>query len=311
MFDLTGKTALVTGATGGIGGAIARALHAQGATVALSGTRREALEALAARARRARPRAALRSCRQGRGRGAGARRPRRRIGQLDILVANAGITRDNLFVRMKDEDWDEVLDVNLTATFRLARAAVKRMMRRRFGRIIGITSVVGVTGNPGQANYAASKAGMIGMTKSLGAGIAKRGITVNCVAPGFIATPMTDKLNDKQREAILQHGPGRPARRRRRGRRGGGLSGLRRGRLRHRPDPARERRNGDDLSGRATAVAARSSRFGWSSLMKYVNRAKAWLGQTGWARATCGPLATVLDPPRHSRRSSRRAVPGR
>ena len=125
------------------------------------------------------------------------------MGQLDILVANAGITRDNLFVQLKDEEWDQVIDVNLTATFRLARAAVRGMMRRRFGRVIGITSVVGVTGNPGQGNYAASKAGMIGMIKSVAAEYARRGVTANCVAPGFIATPMTDKLNEKQREAIL------------------------------------------------------------------------------------------------------------
>ena len=169
------------------------------------------------------------------------------LGQLDILVANAGITRDNLFVQLKDEDWEQVLNVNLTATFRLARAAVKGMMRRRFGRIIGITSVVGVTGNPGQGNYTAAKAGMIGMFKSIGKEYAKRGVTANCVAPGFIATPMTDKLNDKQREAILADGSGRPARRRRRRGGGGGLSRVRRGGLCHRPDPARERRNGDDL----------------------------------------------------------------
>jgi 3-oxoacyl-[acyl-carrier protein] reductase len=206
MFDLNGKTALVTGASGGIGGAIAQALHKQGATVAISGTRKDALEQLAA--------------------SLGARvhvlpanlgdkeeveklvpAAEQAMQKLDILVANAGITRDNLFVQLSDEAWDEVIAVNLTATFRLARAATKGMMRRRFGRIIGITSVVGVTGNPGQGNYTAAKAGMIGMMKTLGAEYAKRGVTANCIAPGFIATPMTDKLNEKQREAILTRVP--------------------------------------------------------------------------------------------------------
>jgi 3-oxoacyl-[acyl-carrier protein] reductase len=201
MFDLTGKTALVTGATGGIGGAIARALHAQGAKVAISGTRREALDALAAELGGA----AVLPCDLSDRQAVEALVPaaEQALGQLDILVANAGITRDNLFVALKDEDWDKVIEVNLTATFRLARAAVKGMMRRRFGRLIGITSVVGVTGNPGQSNYTAAKAGMIGMFKSVGKEYAKRGVTANCVAPGFIATPMTEKLNDKQREAIL------------------------------------------------------------------------------------------------------------
>ena len=201
MFDLTGKTALVTGATGGIGGAIARALHAQGAKVAVSGTRREVLDALAAELGGA----AVLPCDLANKDSVEALVPdaEKALGQLDILVANAGITKDNLFVALKDEDWEQVLNVNLTSTFRLARAAVKGMMRRRFGRVIGITSVVGVTGNPGQANYTAAKAGMIGMFKSIGKEYAKRGVTANCVAPGFIATPMTDKLNDKQREAIL------------------------------------------------------------------------------------------------------------
>jgi 3-oxoacyl-[acyl-carrier protein] reductase len=201
MFDLTGKTALVTGASGGIGGAIARALHAQGAKVAISGTRREALEALAAELAGAvvlpcdlADRAAVEAL---------VPKAEEALGQLDILVANAGIARDNLLVQLRDEDWEQVLNVNLTSTFRLARAAVKGMMRRRFGRLIGITSVVGVTGNPGQSNYTAAKAGMIGMFKSIGKEYAKRGVTANCVAPGFIASPMTDKLNDKQREAIL------------------------------------------------------------------------------------------------------------
>ena len=205
MFDLTGKTALVTGATGGIGGAIARALHAQGAKVALSGTRREALDSLAGELGGA----TVLPCDLANKDSVEALVPdaEKALGQLDILVTNAGITRDGLFVALKDDDWEQVLNVNLTSTFRLARAAVKLMMRKRFGRIIGITSVVGVTGNPGQANYTATKAGMIGMFKSIGKEYAKRGVTANCVAPGFIATPMTDKLNDKQREAILQMVP--------------------------------------------------------------------------------------------------------
>jgi 3-oxoacyl-[acyl-carrier protein] reductase len=206
MFDLAGKTALVTGATGGLGGSIAKALQRQGATVALSGTRREVLEGLAAEIGE---RVHVLPCNLADKDEVEALVPKaeQTMGQLDILVANAGITRDNLFVQLKDEDWDQVIDVNLTATFRLTRAAVRGMMRRRFGRIIGITSVVGVTGNPGQGNYAASKAGMIGMIKSVAAEYARRGVTANCVAPGFISTPMTDKLNDKQREAILGRVP--------------------------------------------------------------------------------------------------------
>ncbi|MBN8936091.1 MAG: 3-oxoacyl-[acyl-carrier-protein] reductase [Rhizobiales bacterium] len=201
MFDLSGKTALVTGATGGIGGAVARALHKQGARLAISGTRRDALDALAAELGGA----AVLPCDLADKDAVEALVPdaEKALGQLDILVANAGITKDNLFVALKDEDWEQVLNINLTSTFRLARAAVKGMMRRRFGRLIGITSVVGVTGNPGQANYTAAKAGMIGMFKSVGKEYAKRGVTANCVAPGFIATPMTDKLNEKQRDAIL------------------------------------------------------------------------------------------------------------
>ena len=206
MFDLTGKTALVTGATGGLGGTIAKALQQQGATVALSGTRREVLDKIAAEIGE---RVHVLPCNLADKNEVEALVPKAEetMGQLDILVANAGITRDNLFVQLKDEDWDQVIDVNLTATFRLARAAVRGMMRRRFGRIIGITSVVGVTGNPGQGNYAASKAGMIGMFKSVAAEYARRGVTANCVAPGFISTPMTDKLNEKQREAILGRVP--------------------------------------------------------------------------------------------------------
>jgi 3-oxoacyl-[acyl-carrier protein] reductase len=206
MFELAGKTALVTGATGGLGGSIAKALQRQGATVALSGTRREVLEGLAAEIGE---RVHVLPCNLADKDEVEALVPKAEetMGQLDILVANAGITRDNLFVQLKDEDWDQVIDVNLTATFRLTRAAVRGMMRRRFGRIIGITSVVGVTGNPGQGNYAASKAGMIGMIKSVAAEYARRGVTANCVSPGFISTPMTDKLNDKQREAILGRVP--------------------------------------------------------------------------------------------------------
>jgi len=206
MFDLTGKTALVTGASGGIGGAIARALHRQGATVAISGTRRDALDVLAGELG---ARVHVLPCDLADAAAVEKLVPdsEAAMGKLDILVANAGITRDNLFVQLKDEDWDRVIAVNLTATFRLARAAVKTMMRRKYGRLVGITSVVGVTGNPGQGNYTAAKAGMIGMMKSVAAEYAKRNVTANCIAPGFIATPMTDKLNDKQREAILGRVP--------------------------------------------------------------------------------------------------------
>ena len=202
MFDLTGQTALVTGASGDIGGAIARALHHQGAAVALAGTRTAILEALAAElgerahpltADLADPEAADRLIRDAEA----------ALGQIDILVNNAGIARDTLALRMKDEDWQAVLDLNLTAAFRLSRAALRGMVRRRHGRIIGIASIVGVTGNPGQANYAAAKAAMIGMAKSLAAEVATRGITVNCLAPGMIATAMTDKLTEDQRARIL------------------------------------------------------------------------------------------------------------
>ena len=206
MFDLTGKTALVTGATGGIGGAIARAFHHQGATVALSGTRRDVLDQFAGELKE---RVHVLPCDLADKDAVEALVPKAEeaMGKLDILVANAGITRDNLFVQLKDEDWDQVVAVNLTATFRLARAAVRGMMRRRFGRVIGISSVVGVTGNPGQSNYTATKAGMIGMMKSIAAEYARRNVTANCIAPGFIASAMTDKLNDKQREAILSRVP--------------------------------------------------------------------------------------------------------
>ena len=202
MFQLTGKTALVTGATGGLGGAIARALHRQGATVAISGTRKDVLDALAGELK---DRVHVLPCDLSDKDQVEALVPQAEAAmeKLDILVANAGVTKDNLFVQLRDEDWDTVININLTATFRLSRAAMKTMMRRRFGRIIGITSVVGVTGNPGQGNYTAAKAGMIGMMKSIAKEYAKRGVTANCVAPGFVATPMTDKLNEKQREAIM------------------------------------------------------------------------------------------------------------
>lgn len=206
MFDLNGKTALVTGASGGIGKDIARALIGAGATVALSGTRREALETLAAEiggtthilpcnlADRAETEKLIPAAEAA-------------MGGIDILVNNAGVTRDMLFMRLKDEDWDAVLEINLTSAFRLSRAVLRGMMKKRFGRIIGITSVVGVTGNPGQGNYAAAKAGMIGMSKSLAAEVASRGVTVNCIAPGFIESPMTDALNEAQKAAILTRVP--------------------------------------------------------------------------------------------------------
>ena len=206
MLDLTGLSALVTGASGGIGAAIARQLHGQGASVGLHGTRAERLEELAGElGERTHVLAANLGDRESVV--ALAERATEALGQVDILVNNAGITRDGLFVRMSDEDWDAVLEVNLTAAFRLTRELVYPMMRRRLGRVVNITSVVGVTGNPGQANYCAAKAGMIGMSKSLAMEIASRGVTVNCVAPGFIETPMTDALNEKQKDAILQAVP--------------------------------------------------------------------------------------------------------
>ena len=207
MFDLTGKTALVTGASGGIGGAIAKALHAQGAKVVLSGTRQEALDALKAElggnaftatcnlSDIASVEALVKSAEEAAGSG------------IDILVNNAGITKDNLFMRMKDEEWDQVIAVNLTAAFRLSRAVLRGMMKKRWGRIIQITSVVGATGNPGQGNYAAAKAGLVGMSKSLAAEVASRNITVNAVAPGFIQTAMTEVLSDQQKEMIASRIP--------------------------------------------------------------------------------------------------------
>lgn len=203
MFDLTGKTALVTGATGGIGAEIAKTLHARGAHVVLSGTRESVLQelaaALGARASVAAANLADPTSVDGLMEAAEAAAG----APIDILIANAGITRDGLLMRMKDEDWEAVLKVNLESYFRLSRSAMRGMMKRRFGRIIGITSVVGVMGNPGQANYAASKAGMIGFSKALAQEVASRGITVNCVAPGFIESPMTDALNEQQKSAIL------------------------------------------------------------------------------------------------------------
>jgi 3-oxoacyl-[acyl-carrier protein] reductase len=205
MFDLDGRTALVTGASGGIGDAIARRLHAQGATVVVAGRRREALDALA-EALGERVRVAVAELAD-----AGAAEQLIAAadaeGGLDVLVNNAGLTRDNLALRMNDQDWQTVLDVNLSAGFRLIRGALRGMIRRRWGRIVNVTSVVALTGNPGQANYAAAKAGMIGMAKSLAAEVASRGITVNCVAPGLIETPMTEALSAEQRARILERVP--------------------------------------------------------------------------------------------------------
>ena len=201
MFDLTGKGALVTGASGGIGAAVAKALHAQGANVAISGTRKEKLDALAKELGDRvhvlpcdlRDRAAVVKL---------AEEAEKTVGQVDILVNNAGITHDNLFMRMKDEEWDDVINVNLNSVFVLTRGILRGMMRRRYGRIVNIASISGVLGNPGQGNYAASKAGLVGMTKSLAREVSSRGITANCIAPGFISTPMTDALTPKQVEAI-------------------------------------------------------------------------------------------------------------
>ncbi|QQR69031.1 MAG: 3-oxoacyl-[acyl-carrier-protein] reductase [Alphaproteobacteria bacterium] len=202
MFDLSGKTALVTGASGGIGGAIARALHGQGANLVLTGTRREALDELAAELN-SRAAVAVGDLSDPATPAELFKTAEAAFGGVDILVNNAGLTRDMLAIRMTDDDWQKVLDVNLTATFRLTRAALRGMMGRRWGRVISITSIVGATGNPGQANYAAAKAALVGMSKSLAGEMAARGVTVNCVAPGFIATAMTDKLKDEQKEKLL------------------------------------------------------------------------------------------------------------
>lgn len=206
MFDLTGKTALVTGASGGIGRAIARALHGAGAVVALSGTRIAPLEELAAELG---GRTHVLACDLSDGEAVAAlpRRAAEAMGSVDILVNNAGITRDNLLMRMSDHDWDQVIAVNLTSTMRLCRGVIRGMMKARWGRIVNISSIVGATGNPGQANYAAAKAGMVGMSKAIAAEVASRGITVNCVAPGFVETAMTDKLSEAQKAAILAQVP--------------------------------------------------------------------------------------------------------
>ena len=206
MFDLSGRNALVTGASGAIGGAIARALHAQGASVALSGTRRAALDALAEELGE-RVHVAPANLGDAEETGALPGRVEEALGDLHILVNNAGLTRDMLALRLSDDQWQSVIDVNLTSAFRLSRAALRGMMRRRHGRIINITSIVGVTGNPGQANYAASKAGMIGMTKSMAAEVAARGVTLNCIAPGFVRSPMTDALSEQQQTGLLERIP--------------------------------------------------------------------------------------------------------
>ena len=202
MFSLDGKKALVTGATGGIGEAIAKALIGQGASVVISGTRQEKLDELKS-SLGGNTQAIACNLSYGAAVDALPEQASQALGGLDILVSNAGLTKDNIFIRLSDDAWDDVIRVNLTAYFRLCRAAGKMMMRARAGRIIGISSVVGVTGNPGQGNYCASKAGMIGMSKSLAMEVASRGVTVNCIAPGFIGTPMTEALNDKQKEQIL------------------------------------------------------------------------------------------------------------
>ncbi len=207
MFDLSGKTALITGASGGIGGEIAKQLHAQGANVALNGRKEDALNALAKEIGGDRVHVVVGALDDADKANAVIAEAEEKLGQIDILVNNAGLTRDGLFMRMKDEDWQSVIDVNLTSTFRLSRAVVRGMMKRRFGRIINITSIVGVTGNPGQANYCASKAGMIGMSKSMAAEIANRGITVNCVAPGFIKTAMTEVLGDDVHDKLVSNIP--------------------------------------------------------------------------------------------------------
>lgn len=206
MFDLTGKCALVTGASGGIGGAIASALHGAGATVTLSGTRKEKLEEVASAIGE---RTYILPCNLSDNEAVAAlpKEAEAAMGSLDILINNAGITKDNLFMRMKDEEWDDVIQVNLSASFRLARASLRGMMKRRWGRIISITSVVGTMGNPGQGNYAATKAGLVGMSKSLAQEVASRNITVNCIAPGFIDTAMTEDLPEAQKELLLANIP--------------------------------------------------------------------------------------------------------
>ena len=260
MFDLTGRTALVTGASGGLGGAIARALHATGGRRRAIGHTPRRAGGLAADLGE---RAYVLPCDLADSGAVEALVPAAEaaMGSLDILVNNAGVTRDNLFMRMKDAEWETVLAVNLTAAFRLARASLKGMMKRRHGRIVGITSIVGVTGNPGQGNYAAAKAGMIGMSKALAQEVASRGITVNCVAPGFIASPMTEALNEKQREAILANVPTGKLGAGRRYRRRGRLSRQRRSGLRYRTNPARKWRNGYDLTAARQVVGLSPCRY--------------------------------------------------
>jgi len=203
MFDLSGKAALVTGASGGIGSAIAKALHAQGATVVISGTRADVLEKLKSELGQ-RAHVAICNLADSASVEALPKTAESAVGApIDILINNAGVTRDNVFMRMKDEEWDQVIAIDLTAAFRLSRAVLRGMMKKRWGRIISVTSVVGVTGNPGQGNYAAAKAGLIGMSKALAAEVASRNITVNCIAPGFIVTPMTDVLTADQKSALL------------------------------------------------------------------------------------------------------------
>ncbi len=247
MFDLTGKGALVTGASGGIGGAIAKALHAQGATVAISGTNAGKLEALASEIG---SRVFVLPC-DLRDRPAVAQLPEsaeKLLGQVDILVNNAGITHDNLFMRMKDEEWDDVIAVNLTSVFVLTRGILRNMMRRRYGRIVNIASISGVLGNPGQGNYAASKAGLVGMTKSLAREVASRGITANCIAPGFISDPHDRRLDAEASRGDWCRHPRPDLRQARRCRRGGGLPRQRRGGLRHRRDHPRQWRHGHGVS---------------------------------------------------------------
>ena len=246
MFELNGKTALITGATGAIGGGIARILHAQGATVAISGTRREILDRLAADLG---DRVHVLSCNLADGAETDAlvAHAEEAMGQLDVLVANAGVTRDNLFVQLRDEDWDQVIAINLSATFRLARAAVRGMMRRRFGRIIAITSVVGATGNPGQANYVAAKAGITGMIKSIAQEYAKRGVTANCVAPGFHRHADDRQAQRQATRKYSREDPGKPRRNDRGCRRRSRLSRGERGRLCDGTNVTCERWNGYDL----------------------------------------------------------------
>ncbi len=297
MFDLTGKTALVTGATGGIGNAIARALHKQGATVAISGTRKEVLDQLAAELKE---RVHVLPCDLSKKDEVEALVPKAEeaMGKLDILVANAGITKDNLFVQLRDEDWDSVIDINLTATFRLSRAAMKTMMRRRHGRIIGITSVVGVTGNPGQGNYTAAKAGMIGMMKSIGKEYAAPRRHRQLRGAGLHRNTDDRQAERKAARGGAADGAVGPPWNRRRYRRSGGLSGLGRSRLCHRADAARERRNGNDLKeiGHYDGGATGRRRC-WPMVLKYGSDFSAGLGGKRGGRGLDAMSATQYTPP--------------